>query len=88
MLIKINSNTVIQFNLFTNQSCLEDLNEDECVQCFKDDTRSHEDGAKLLINALQDHWTPLFLISLVKEANKKLLEHDTKYKTNFAINKR
>jgi hypothetical protein len=83
MLIKISSDVVIQFNMYTKESCLENLNEDECVLCFKDDLSSHETGAKILVDAFADRWTPLFIISLIKKLNNRLIED---YKTKFSFN--
>lgn len=44
----------------------------------------HKRSAKQMIDAMDDHWTPAFLMALRDRITEKLAEHDQEYGTKFA----
>jgi hypothetical protein len=44
----------------------------------------HYKSAKQFIDALEDHWSPAFLMALRDEITKRLEQHDKEYETDFA----
>lgn len=81
MIIQINSTTALQVNLFQKEQCLEEMS---CDMCHKQNLDAQQNSAKELIECLGEHYTGLFLMNLIDEANKKLEEHDKQFKTKFA----
>lgn len=50
---------------------------------YEDPQEIAESAAKQLVDRLEDHWTPYFLMSLKKEIIEKLKEHDETFGTKF-----
>jgi hypothetical protein len=80
--IILNNHTVMVIHLFTRHDCFEDMWMHDCIH--NESRRWQEQGAEQLIEQLQDHWTPAFLMKLGEVITKKLKEHDAECGTSFA----
>ena len=44
----------------------------------------HQRSARTMIDALEDYWSPKFLMALRREITRRLEDHDNDYGTEFA----
>ena len=82
--IQLNNSTVMVLHIFTRTGHMEDLWMTEVEKLQEEGYEQHHRAAKQLLDQLEDHWAPKFMMALRDEANKKLKEHDDKHGTQFA----
>jgi hypothetical protein len=78
----INPHAIGIIHIYKRHDCLEDLWMTDCWH--KEALTLPEEGAKQLINQLQDEWSPQFLMELRKRITETLKNHDDEFGTHFA----
>ena len=79
--IILSKNTAIVIHVYTRLDRICDMwMYDDDMPYFCD----NEIAAKQLIDQLEDHWTPAFLLVLRDRITETLKEHDKEYGTKFA----
>lgn len=81
--IMLNEHTVALISLFTKGTDnLDDCwSYDAVIEWYHQDKDS---AARQFVEQLEDHWSPAFMMALRDQITAKLAEHDKKYGTNFA----
>jgi hypothetical protein len=84
--VQISPDTIVVLHLFhqSNRNFFEDCWETDCAAKLREDLQTHTKAARQFIDQLEDHWTPLFMMTLRDEIDKELKDHDKKYGTSFA----
>lgn len=83
--IVLDTQTITMIQLFhRTDNVLEDLWINEIDGYEEVRNGQYEKSAKQLLDQLEDHYTPQFLMELRKEITRTLQEHDNEFGTSFA----